>query len=85
MPEMTDEGWNRDAKKPEEEVHMLRYAQSEAVVPAGTVQDEHDLFRGTGTHLAGEGRKHHLKEGDVDRRGRMKDGAPGGGCTKPTR
>ena len=58
-------------------------------MPAGTVQDEHDLLVGTRADLTGKRISFRLEERDTDRGGEVEDGAPRdgsrAGCTKPTR
>jgi hypothetical protein len=61
---------------------VLRHPQLDTRVPARPVQYQHNLFGGTGADRLGERRQLHLKEGDADRRGQMKDGATRGRMDK---
>jgi hypothetical protein len=56
-------------------MHMIWYAQPEAGVPTGAVQDEHDLLLRTGSCLTGELGQFNLEDGDADGRGQMKERA----------
>jgi hypothetical protein len=69
-------------RRQEEQVDVLGHTQLDARMPAGAIQDEDDLLGGSSTHLSGERGQLDLKEGDADRRGQMKDRAPGGGVDK---
>jgi hypothetical protein len=59
----------------EEQMDMLGDVQSLTGLPAGTVQDEHKLLGGSGTHLARERGEFHLNERDGDSRGEVEEGA----------
>ncbi len=62
-----------------QQVHMIRHAQMDAGVPAGAIQDEHNLLVGAGTDLAGERGQFHLKERNADGGSEMEDGPAGSG------
>ncbi len=63
-------------------MHVLGHAELAAFVPAGPIQDEHDLLVRAGVDLAGERLQLDLEERDTDGRGQLKDGAPRGGLHK---
>jgi len=66
-------------RRQEEQVDVLGDAQARTGVPAGAVQDEHDLRVRPGAHRFRELGQFHLEEGDRDARGQMEDRATGGG------
>ena len=66
-------------RRQKEQMDMIRHAQMDAGMPAGPVQDEDDLFIGTGSSLAGERGQLHFKERDADGGRQMEEGAPRGG------
>ena len=61
---------------------MIRDAQTQTRVPAGAIEDEHDLLAGARPRLARKLGQLHFKERDADRRRQMKEGAAGGGMHK---
>ncbi len=44
-------------------------------MPAGAIEDQHDLLGGTGSYLARELGELHFEEGDTDGGGQVEDGA----------
>jgi len=76
----------RGIGRQKEQMHLLGmrgHPQLDAGgLPAGPIEDEHDLFGGTGPHLARERGQFHLKDRDTaggGQRGQMKDRPTGGG------
>jgi len=68
-----------------EQMPMVGHAQLDAGVPAGPIEDEHDLFSGTGPDLARERGQVHLKDRDTEggwQMGQMKDRPTRGGMDK---
>lgn len=63
----------------EEQVEVLRHAQPRARVPAGAIQDQHNLLGRAGADLAGEGGKLGLEERDADGGGQVEAGLARGG------
>ena len=53
---------------------VLRHVQSRAGMPAGAVQDEHDLLLGSGADGRSKGCEFCLEEGDGDAGGEVEDG-----------
>ena len=74
-------GWLQfgGVRRQKEQVDVLGHAQTQAAVPAGAIQHEHDLLGGTGPRLPRERGELGVKHGDADGRGEMKDGPAGGG------
>lgn len=60
----------------EEQMDVLGDPQLDARMPAGAIEDQHDLLLRPGSHRLREGGQLGLEEGDVDRRGQVEDGAP---------
>lgn len=58
---------------------MVGHAQLDARVPAGAIEDEHDLLAGTGSDLARELRQLDFEEGNADGRGQMEERPTRGG------
>src|SRR5258708_39660491 len=82
-PEMLSRLQFRGIGRQKEQMHMVGHPQLDAGgFPAGPIEDEHDLFGGTGPHLARERGQFHLKDRDTDggwQMGQMKDRPTRGG------
>ena len=64
---------------------MLGDPQMTCSVPPRAIQDEHNLLGRPSADLASKLRQFYLKEGNIDRRRQVEDGASEAGWTKPTR
>ena len=62
-------GWQK------EQVHVVGHAQAQTGVPAGAIEDEHDLLAGARPRLTGKLGQLHFKERDADRGRQMEEGA----------
>ena len=69
-------------RRQEVQMDVLGDAQPHAGMPAGAVEDEHDLLGGAGAHRAAKGASSTSKRG-VDRRGEVEERAAGGGMDEP--
>jgi hypothetical protein len=63
-------------------VDVVRDPQALGAVPACTIQYQHDLLLGSGSHLPGKGSQLGLEHRDVHAGGQMKDGPAWGGMDK---
>jgi hypothetical protein len=72
-PEMLSRLQFGRVRRQEEQMDVLRHAQMDAGVPACAVENEDDLFGGTGAHLAGKRRQFDFEEWDADGRGQVED------------
>src|SRR5260221_9238731 len=77
-------GWQelRGVGRQEQQVDMRGYTAPRTVMPAGPVEQEHDLLVGTRADLVGERLEFHREERDVHGRRQMPHGAPRGGMHK---
>jgi hypothetical protein len=67
----------------EEQMDMLGHPQAHTGMPAGTVEDQDDLFVRASADLPGELGQFHLKERDRDTRGEMVQGPTRGRMDEP--
>jgi hypothetical protein len=85
-PEMLSRLQFRGIGRQKEQMHLVGQPQLDAGgFPAGPIEDEHDLFGGTGPDLARERGQFHLKDRDTDggwQMGQMKDRPTRGGMDK---
>ncbi len=63
-------------------MHVLRHAQPQTGMPAGTVEDQDDLFTRTGPHSLRKRCQFCFKERNRDRGGQVEDGATRGRLDK---
>jgi len=73
-PEMLGRLQLRGIGGQEEQMDMLGHPQAHTAMPAGTVEDQDDLFVRASADLPGERGQFHLKERDRDTRGEMEQG-----------
>ena len=66
-------------RRQKEQVHVVRHPQLDAGVPAGAIEDQHDLLAGAGADLARELGELDFEERNAHRGGQVKDGATRGG------
>src|SRR5579859_4384993 len=66
----------RRVGRQEEQMDVLGDPQLDARMPAGAIEDQHDLLLRPRPHCLREGGQLGLEEGDVDRRREVEDGAP---------
>lgn len=69
----------RRVRRQEEQVDVVGDLQLEAGMPAGPIEDQHNLLGRTRPCLAGEFGQLHFKQADTDRGRQMEHGAPRGG------
>ena len=69
-------------RREEEQMDMLGYPQAHTRMPAGPVEDQHDLLGRTGSGRAGKGSELGFKERNTDTGRQMKEGAPRSGMDK---